>query len=99
MVRAPDGAAEGIRFMGDLQPGPRARDDLLDAAATALRTAPGLLLAGPAGIGKSRLLAALERQLADEGALVLRCAPVEAELPLPFLCLIDLLESVPDELI
>lgn len=85
--------------MSDLQPGPRARDDLLNAAVGALRAAPGLLLAGPAGIGRSRLLAALERELAGQGALVLRCAPVEAELPLPFLCLIDLLESVPDETI
>lgn len=65
-------------------------------AGEALRDGPGLLLVGPAGIGKSHLLGEL-LDGAGGGARVLRCSPVEAELPLPFMCLIDLLEPVADE--
>src|SRR5437899_9399536 len=66
------------------------------AATEALREGPGLLLVGPAGIGKSHLLNELLDGAPDAGR-VLRCSPVEAELPLPFMCLIDLLEPVTDE--
>ncbi|HEV2639479.1 MAG TPA: AAA family ATPase [Actinocrinis sp.] len=64
-----------------------------------MRDAPGLLLVGPTGIGKSHLLALLEQEAVGQGVRVLRCAPVAAELPLPFMCLIDLLESVSDDTI
>jgi DNA-binding CsgD family transcriptional regulator len=74
---------------------PATADAVRSAAAAALRAGPGVLLTGPAGIGKSHL-AALLLDAESAGALVLRCAPVEAELPLPFMCLIDLLEPVGD---
>ena len=73
------------------------RDDLRRTVQDGLREAPGLLLTGPAGIGKSYLLDQLVRQALARGVRVLRCSPAEAELPLPFMCLIDLLEPVSDQ--
>lgn len=72
---------------------------MYDLAAGALREQPGVLLAGPAGIGKSHLLARLVDDGLARGVRVLRCSPVEAELPLPFMCLIDLFETVADEVV
>src|SRR5579884_1895302 len=68
----------------------------MSSAVEALRDAPGLLLLGPSGIGRSHLLERLVDHGQAQGVRVLRCAPVEAELPLPFMCLIDLLDSVSD---
>lgn len=76
---------------------PPARDAVMRSAVEALREAPGLLLLGPAGIGRSHLLERLVEHGHALGVRVLRCAPVEAELPLPFMCLIDLLDAVSDE--
>ncbi|MBF9072616.1 AAA family ATPase [Streptacidiphilus fuscans] len=73
------------------------REDVLDSAVRALHEAPGLVLLGAAGIGRSHLAERLVEQALADGVRVLRCAPVEAELPLPFMCLIDLLDSVSDE--
>ncbi|HEU5331758.1 MAG TPA: AAA family ATPase [Actinocrinis sp.] len=82
--------------MSDLRPPSLAAREIRMAAREALGDGPGLLLVGPAGIGKSHLLNELLGG-AGGGARVLRCSPVEAELPLPFMCLIDLLEPVTDE--
>jgi DNA-binding CsgD family transcriptional regulator len=78
---------------------PIGREDLLRQARERLREGPGALLYGPAGIGKSRLLTALAAEAAATGVRVLRCTPAEAELRLPFVCLIDLLGPVSDETI
>jgi DNA-binding CsgD family transcriptional regulator len=72
------------------------RDQLHRTAREALFSKSGVLLYGPAGIGKTHLSAMLVAEAAAAGATILRCAPVEAELRLPYLCLIDLLEAVPD---
>jgi DNA-binding CsgD family transcriptional regulator len=62
----------------------------------------GVLLTGPAGIGKSSLVAAVSAR-AEAGAAgkatVLRCAPTWAERGLPFLSLIDLLDGVAPEVV
>jgi DNA-binding CsgD family transcriptional regulator len=81
----------------DLKPPSLAAREVRTAAAEAVRDGPGVLLVGPAGIGKSHLLGELLEGAAAAGVRVLRCSPVEAELPLPFMCLIDLLEPVTDD--
>lgn len=72
------------------------RDQLRRTAGEALCRGHGVLLYGPAGIGKTHLAATLAAEAAAAGATILRCAPAEAELRLPYLCLIDLFEAVPD---
>ncbi|MER6085683.1 AAA family ATPase [Streptomyces sp. NPDC001833] len=70
------------------------RRALLDAARVQAAARPGLLLHGPAGIGKSALVAALA---ADPAAgTVLHCSPAEADARLPFAGLVDLFARVPD---
>ncbi|MFC1406497.1 MULTISPECIES: LuxR family transcriptional regulator [Streptacidiphilus] len=83
--------------MSDNNLGSANRDELRRTARDGLRQAPGLLLTGPAGIGKSHLLDQLAQQALARGVRVLRCSPAAAEVPLPFMCLIDLLEPVSDE--
>ena len=83
--------------MSDNNLGSADRDELRRTALDGLRDAPGLLLTGPTGIGKSHLLDQLVQQALARGVRVLRCSPAEAELPLPFMCLIDLLEPVSDD--
>jgi len=78
---------------------PIGREELLRQARERLRQGPGALLHGPAGIGKSKLLTVLAAEAAAAGVRVLRCTPAEAELRLPFVCLIDLLGPVSDETI
>ena len=78
---------------------PIGRAELLRQAREQLCQGPGLLLTGPAGIGKSLLLASLVTGPVAGRAVLLRCAPAEAELPLPFVCLIDLLGPVPDQVV
>jgi DNA-binding CsgD family transcriptional regulator len=82
------------RVMNDIV---MSRDHLYRTARQALSSCPGVLLYGPAGIGKTHLAAMLSAEAAATDAMILRCAPVEAELRLPYLCLIDLFEAVPDE--
>ncbi|MER6493921.1 helix-turn-helix transcriptional regulator [Streptomyces griseorubiginosus] len=65
------------------------RRELLDLA----RTAQGVLLHGPEGIGRSTLLTALT---ADAPGTVLRCAPAEEDAPLPCAGLVDLFARVPE---
>ncbi|MGY5013540.1 AAA family ATPase [Streptomyces sp. 900105755] len=70
------------------------RRALLDAARVQAAARPGLLLHGPAGIGKSALVAALA---ADPAAgTVLHCSPAEADARLPFAGLVDLFARVPE---
>lgn len=83
--------------MSDLKPPSLAAREVRTAAAEAVRDGPGVLLVGPAGIGKSHLMGELLEGAPAAGVRVLRCSPVEAELPLPFMCLIDLLEPVTDD--
>ncbi|MER6219111.1 AAA family ATPase [Streptomyces sp900105755] len=73
------------------------RRALLDAARVQAAARPGLLLHGPAGIGKSALVAALA---ADPAAgTVLYCSPAEADARLPFAGLVDLFARVPENLL
>ncbi|NEB02394.1 ATP-binding protein, partial [Streptomyces sp. SID13726] len=65
------------------------RRALLDAVGSE----PGVLLHGPAGIGRSTLLTALT---AAAPGTVLRCAPTEEEAGLPFAGLVDLFARVPE---
>ncbi|WP_217555736.1 LuxR family transcriptional regulator [Streptomyces sp. GbtcB6] len=70
------------------------RRALLDAARVQAAARPGLLLHGPAGIGKSTLVTALA---ADPGAgTVLHCSPAEEDARLPFAGLVDLFARVPE---
>ncbi|MFF7947152.1 helix-turn-helix transcriptional regulator [Streptomyces griseorubiginosus] len=65
------------------------RRELLDLA----RTAQGVLLHGPEGIGRSTLLTALAADA--RGTVVLRCAPAEEDSPLPYAGLVDLFARMP----
>jgi len=76
---------------------PASQREAAQAAARALAAGPGALLTGPAGIGKSHLVAALTARARADGILVLACTPAEAELQLPFVSLIDLLAPVGDD--
>lgn len=71
------------------------RRALLDAARAQAATRPGVLLHGPAGIGKSTLLTALAADAPPDGT-VLRCSPAEADTRLPFAALVDLFAPVPE---
>ncbi|MEU6479894.1 LuxR family transcriptional regulator [Streptomyces sp. NPDC047017] len=72
---------------------PVGRRELLGAARAALADCPGVLLHGPAGIGKSALVAALT---ASSAAPVLRCSPAPEDARLPFAGLVDLFAGVPE---
>ncbi|MFJ9626944.1 AAA family ATPase [Streptomyces sp. NPDC101175] len=73
--------------------------ELIGTARAELTNRQGVLLHGPAGIGKSVLLAAL---VASSGArlqpsgTVLHCSPAEADARLPFAGLVDLFARVPE---
>lgn len=71
------------------------RGSLLTRARDHLAGGGSVLLAGPAGIGKSTLLGVLAAGPPDH--LVLRCALSETERHLPFLGLIDLLAETGDD--
>ncbi|MFF4503589.1 AAA family ATPase [Streptomyces sp. NPDC001401] len=74
------------------------RRALLDAALAELTARPGVLFHGPAGIGKSTLLAALRSSLAaqDASCTVLHCSPAEEDARLAFVGLVDLFARVPE---
>jgi DNA-binding CsgD family transcriptional regulator len=75
------------------------RRELLDTARAELTVGPGVLFHGPAGIGKSLLVAALMASLAAQdrsAGTVLHCSPAEEDARLPFVGLIDLFARVPD---
>ncbi|MFD5792114.1 AAA family ATPase [Streptomyces diastatochromogenes] len=73
------------------------RRELLDTARAELTARPGVLFHGPAGIGKSMLVAALITSSARQpGGTVLHCSPAEEDARLPFVGLIDLFARVPE---
>ncbi|MBB5874173.1 DNA-binding CsgD family transcriptional regulator/tetratricopeptide (TPR) repeat protein/energy-coupling factor transporter ATP-binding protein EcfA2 [Allocatelliglobosispora scoriae] len=72
------------------------RDELAAEALAHKASGRHVVLIGATGVGKSTVLRALADQVAAEGELVLRAAPVEADARLPFVTLIDLLGGVPD---
>ncbi|MFI1523438.1 helix-turn-helix transcriptional regulator [Kitasatospora cineracea] len=82
------------------------RAHLLADIRTALAATGGVLLHGPAGIGKTALLDTLAQDAGTAGETVLRSSPTAAEADLPHLALIDLLgealpglaEDLPDHL-
>jgi len=78
---------------------PPGRRDLLAATRDALRARHGVLLHGPAGIGKSTLLAALGAAALDGGAAVLCCSPAPEDARLPHLGLIDRFTRMPPEVV
>ncbi|MDQ0760561.1 AAA family ATPase [Streptomyces canus] len=69
------------------------RRELLDLVRTESAARPGVLLHGPAGIGRSTLLTALT---ALSSGTVLRCSPAEEDARLPFAGLVDLFTRVPE---
>ncbi|MFJ9565019.1 AAA family ATPase [Streptomyces fuscichromogenes] len=71
------------------------RRTLLDAARVQTAARPGVLFHGPAGIGKSTLVAALAADAPAAGT-VLRCAPAEEDARLPFAGLVDLFAGIPE---
>ncbi|MEE4542446.1 LuxR family transcriptional regulator [Streptomyces sp. V4-01] len=93
----PDARAAGHRRR--TPPALTGRAELLAAARDRLRERHGLLLRGPAGIGKSTLLAAVAAEDVAAGATVLRCTPAPEDAALPYLGLIDLFARVPHAVI
>jgi DNA-binding CsgD family transcriptional regulator len=82
------------------------RRDLLAAARRGLASGPGVLLCGPAGIGKSALLTAIADEArarhAERGgapATTLRCAPGDGDARWPYGGLIDLFAAVPPDVL
>ncbi|GAA4813793.1 AAA family ATPase [Streptomyces ziwulingensis] len=69
----------------------------LGAARGQLDRGGSVLLHGPAGIGKSTVLATLAAEYGRTARTVLRCSATESESHLPFLALADLLGLVLDE--
>ncbi|BBB01520.1 putative LuxR family transcriptional regulator [Actinacidiphila reveromycinica] len=78
---------------------PTGREALLEEGWQRLGLDGGLLLHGPAGIGKSVVLDALAARAADAGATVLRCSPAPADTALPYLGVIDLFARVPEDVV
>jgi DNA-binding CsgD family transcriptional regulator len=72
-------------------------DRILDAVLATAATPAGLVLEGPAGIGKSSLLAAARERARARGLLVLEARPSEAEATYAFQALADLLEPLQSE--
>ncbi|MFI5882734.1 AAA family ATPase [Streptomyces sp. NPDC051554] len=75
------------------------RRELLDTARAELTIRHGVLLHGPAGIGKSVLVAALVASSAAQvqpAGTVLHCSPAEEDARLPFAGLVDLFARVPE---
>ncbi|MEV6524361.1 AAA family ATPase [Longispora sp. NPDC051575] len=70
------------------------RTEVLDRCRVRLDRGGGLLLYGPAGIGKTTLVDALAAEAASAGTLVLRSTPSVAESELPYLALADLFGGV-----
>jgi DNA-binding CsgD family transcriptional regulator len=68
--------------------------ELFAAARRRLAQGGGVLLHGPAGIGKSTALRALTAEYAGKARTVLRCSATESESHLPFLAIADLLGPV-----
>nr|WP_151769974.1 LuxR family transcriptional regulator [Streptomyces abyssomicinicus] len=72
------------------------QEELFAAARRRLDRGGGVLLHGPAGIGKSTVVRALAAEYAGKSRTVLRCSATESESHLPFLAIADLLGPVLD---
>src|SRR4051812_43474214 len=70
------------------------RDAVLADAWSALQDRRIVLLAGPAGIGKTAVLRDLVARARADGYLVVGCAPTEVETTLPLAALADLLQPL-----
>jgi DNA-binding CsgD family transcriptional regulator len=75
---------------------PIGRGDILAQTRAGLAAGGSVLLTGPAGIGKSTILAALATDDWLPDALVLRAAAAEVEAELPYLALVDLFDGTSD---
>ncbi|GGP54930.1 helix-turn-helix transcriptional regulator [Streptomyces melanogenes] len=73
------------------------RDALRDTVLAHLSRAGGVLLTGPAGIGRTAVVSQVVADVSARGHRVLRCSPSPAERDSPFLALIDLLSGVGDD--
>ncbi|MFG3281331.1 AAA family ATPase [Streptomyces sp. NPDC048111] len=78
-------------------PGPVERGALCDTVRDHLSGPGGVLLTGPAGIGRTTVISRLTADLGARGHRILRCAPSPADRDSPFLGLIDLLTGVSDD--
>ncbi|MDG4822725.1 AAA family ATPase [Asanoa sp. WMMD1127] len=76
-------------------PAPVGRSDVLDQLHARLTTGESVVVYGPAGIGKSTVLAAYPARAGD--SLVLRANAAEVESGLPYLTLVDLFDGVSGE--
>lgn len=70
------------------------RDAVLADAWSALQDRRTVLLAGPAGIGKTAVLRDLVARARADGYLVVGCAPTEVETALPLAAVADLLQPL-----
>ena len=75
------------------------REEVLERARAALDRGHGVLFCGPAGIGKSALLAATVAAASDRGGTTLRCSPAPEDARLPFVGLVDLFDHVPQDVL
>lgn len=73
------------------------RDALRETAGAHLEGGGGVLLTGPAGIGRSTLVSRLAEEFGARGHRVLSCSPSSSDRDSPFLGLIDLLATVDDD--
>ncbi|GAA2422252.1 AAA family ATPase [Streptomyces mauvecolor] len=73
------------------------RNALHDTIRTHLSHGGGVLLTGPAGIGRTTVVSRLAAALRARGHQVMHCSPSPAEQDSPFLGLIDLLTDVADD--
>ncbi|GIG59088.1 transcriptional regulator [Longispora fulva] len=78
------------------QPTLLGREDVLERCRAQLDAGAGVLLYGPAGIGKSAVVEVLGAEAAAQGQLVLRSTPSAVEAGLPHLTLCDLFSGVLD---
>ncbi|WP_037888458.1 AAA family ATPase, partial [Streptomyces sp. Tu 6176] len=74
-----------------------ARDALCDTVRAQLTDRGGVLLTGPAGIGRTTVVTELVTEASARGHRVLRCSPSPAERHSPYLGLIDLLSPLDDD--
>ncbi|MFI0941382.1 AAA family ATPase [Streptomyces sp. NPDC021020] len=78
---------------------PAGRETLVGTVLAHLDDGDGVLLTGPAGIGRTTLLDRVAGARAAGGHRVLRCSPSPADRHSPYLGLIDLLSGVGDDLL
>jgi DNA-binding CsgD family transcriptional regulator len=83
-----------MAILGLKRPMMAGRASLVDQAVAALEANGTVLLTGEAGVGKSTVLRAVRERLEP---LVLSASPAPADARLPYVTLIDLFASLPDE--